>query len=564
MTSAAQTRNHGITHDDWQQLDSPKCPVCSEKLGTYGGKASLVCGHKGCVECLQQVQSRSIIARCPLCQTPFELEVKVGTNPDLEGTLEFDWPGTPKFDDDTGEYGPADSQRKEIKFDCVEQQFRPCAYEEFNTWTPVTYPHPDVVDDAGSLCSTWPSEDNRAIQEVQNGQSNVSAGDVVGGTLSACSKSLPLSSEPGYLDASQHPDQGNFNTCLEDTWASVHIPSAPPFLSHSQESTNVLRSVLEAEPPQWIPDSARRSCMQCHAKFQPLTRGRHHCRFCGGIFCRSCSKGKCLLPFKFMDRDPQRVCDACYQNLEPIQGFLINMISNASQLAIHDVTDLTCMRGWLNNPIGLSMQDEIYKATNTLKNFCKVGAIKSEQKIPGAVLRGAKGLAILTVVKVGMVLTYKVGTGLLIARRDDGSWSPPAAIMSCGLGWGVQVGGELVDFIVVLRSTKAVKAFSGRVHLSVGAGLSASVGPVGRLAEADVRVGEKGATACYTYSCSQGAFVGVSLEGNVVASRVEANARFYGDMYLTPEYILFGSVPTPKAAAPLYHALRDLFATMGG
>eukprot|EP00250_Pteridium_aquilinum_P006814 c16653_g1_i2 orf=260-1951(-) len=563
MTSAVHTGNHGIVlHDDWQQLEDSTCPVCSERLGTYGGPTSLVCGHKGCVECLQE--TCSIVAQCPQCQAPFELEMKRGTDTDLEGSLEFEWPGTPKFDDDRGEYGPADSQAKEIKLDCVEQQFRPCAYEEFNTWTPVTYPRQDVQDVVDEAGSTLRSEDKRAIDTVPYRQPHVNTANAASGTLSVCSKSLPLSAEPGCLDASQHLNQDILNTGLDDTWASVHIPTAPPFLGHSQESDDILRCVLNTEPPQWIPDSARSRCMQCHAKFQPLTRGRHHCRFCGGIYCRSCSKGKCLLPLKFMNRDPQRVCDGCYQNLEPIQGFLISMISNAVQIAVHDVTDLTCMRGWLNNPIGLSMQDEIYKATNTLRNFCKVGAIKSEQKIPGAVLRGAKGLAILTVVKVGVVLTYKVGTGLLIARRNDGSWSAPAAIMSCGLGWGLQVGGELVDFIVVLRSTKAVKAFSGRMHVSVGAGLSASVGPLGRLAEADVGVGDKGAAACYTYSCSQGAFVGVSFEGNVVASRVETNSRFYGDMYLTPDYILFGSVAIPKAAAPLYSALHDLFATMGG
>jgi hypothetical protein len=67
-----------------------------------------------------------------------------------------------------------------------------------------------------------------------------------------------------------------------------------------------------------------------------------------------------------------------------------------------------------------------------------------------------------------------------------------------------QGGGELIDFIIVLRSIQAVKAFSGRLHVSIGAGVSASVGPLGRAAEADLRVGSGGAAACYTYSCSQG------------------------------------------------------------
>lgn len=56
----------------------------------------------------------------------------------------------------------------------------------------------------------------------------------------------------------------------------------------------------------------------------------------------------------------------------------------------------------------------------------------------------------------------------------------------------------------MLRDRKAVKAFSSRVHLSLGAGLSAAAGPIGRAFEADVRASEKGSGICYSYSCSKG------------------------------------------------------------
>lgn len=65
--------------------------------------------------------------------------------------------------------------------------------------------------------------------------------------------------------------------------------------------------------------------------------------------------------------------------------------------------------------------------------------MKPEKSIPDIILRQAKGLAIITVVKVGVMVTYNVGTGLVIARREDGSWSPPSAISTCGMGWGAQV-----------------------------------------------------------------------------------------------------------------------------
>lgn len=59
-----------------------------------------------------------------------------------------------------------------------------------------------------------------------------------------------------------------------------------------------------------------------------------------------------------------------------------------------------------------------------------------------------------------------------------------------------------------------------------------------------------------------GAFVGVSLEGNIVATRMDANLRFYGDPYLTTADILVGAVDRPKAAEPLYAALRDLYSKL--
>ncbi|GAB4838071.1 hypothetical protein Ancab_027602 [Ancistrocladus abbreviatus] len=344
--------------------------------------------------------------------------------------------------------------------------------------------------------------------------------------------------------------------------ASVYIPSAPPLLEPNGFNYSAFKDVLEAEPPEWLPDSSTTVCMQCSAPFTALTRGRHHCRFCGGIFCRACTKGRCLMPVKFRERNPQRVCDTCYDRLDPLQGILINTNSNAVQVAKHDVIDWTCARSWLNLPLALSMEDEIYKATATLRNYSQVARLNPERSIPSAVLKGARGLAILTVVKVGMLVAYKIGTGLVVARKPDGGWSAPSAIVSIGLGWGAQIGGELMDFIIVLHDSKAVKTFCSRVHFSLGAGCSAAAGPVGRVLEADLRAGNKGSGMCYSYSCSKGAFVGVSLEGNVVATRMDSNLRFYGDPYLTTADILLGTVNRPKAAEPLYAALEDLFSNI--
>lgn len=54
----------------------------------------------------------------------------------------------------------------------------------------------------------------------------------------------------------------------------------------------------------------------------------------------------------------------------------------------------------------------------------------------------------------------KAGSGLVIARLPDGSWSAPSCIGTAGIGWGLQIGADITDFVVVLNSEDAVKAFS--------------------------------------------------------------------------------------------------------
>ncbi|KAL6574128.1 hypothetical protein OROHE_001670 [Orobanche hederae] len=319
------------------------------------------------------------------------------------------------------------------------------------------------------------------------------------------------------------------------------------------------REILESEPPKWLSDSSASCCMLCSVRFHPIMCSRHHCRFCGGIFCSECTKGRSLLPEKFRTGDPQRVCDVCCVRLEFVQSYLMDQVSRAAQLPTHDLTDLSTLRSWVNFPWVQSMEYEIYKATNTIRGYAKVGSLRPEKRIPEAILKDAKGLAILTVVKVGVMVTYNVGTGVVVARREDGSWSPPSAISSFGVGWGAQAGGELTDFIIVLRTNDAVKNFCSDAHMSIGAGVSAAVGIIGRTAEADMRAGPSGFASCYTYSCSKGAFIGCSLEGSLVTTRVQENCRFYGSQSISASDIVLGSLPRPPAASTLYRALGDLY-----
>jgi len=131
-------------------------------------------------------------------------------------------------------------------------------------------------------------------------------------------------------------------------------------------------ALLETEPTKWLPDSAAPSCMLCGARFHPIICTRHHCRFCGGIFCGGCSKGRSLMPPKFMTSDPRRVCDVCGVRLECIQPYIMNRFSRACQLPTQDLTDLSTLRSWINIPWAIKMEYEIYKAANSIYGYCKV------------------------------------------------------------------------------------------------------------------------------------------------------------------------------------------------
>src|SRR5438045_1949103 len=184
-------------------------------------------------------------------------------------------------------------------------------------------------------------------------------------------------------------------------------------------------------------------------------------------------------------------------------------------------------------------QEVVNQSAHILRNFRNI----PEHQIPRSVLRNAKGLAIMTVVRVGFGLSGKGGQGVVVARTGNG-WSGPSFIGTGGAGWGLQIGAEITEYIFVLNTNRAVRAFSRDGNFTVGADASAAAGPVGREAAAAVTP----TAAIYTYSRAKGLFAGVSLEGTVIATQKTANARYYGRP-VSSEEILSGNVSAPPRAA---------------
>lgn len=335
-------------------------------------------------------------------------------------------------------------------------------------------------------------------------------------------------------------------------------PSAPSLLALGGGSTLADKDLLLLEPPQWLPDSYATNCKNCHLPFRAFTRLRHHCRLCGQIFCHTCCYKRLLLPPKYQQRDPQRCCEMCSVLLLPLQPYLTGTVSRAVQPPIHDALDNVSLRAWLNTPWTTNLEDDCYQAANIVQSFANVNRLHPEQGLPTKVLHRCKGLAVLSVLKVGAGWSCSFGSGVIVSRAEDGSWSAPCAVAAYGLGWGLQVGGELTDLILVLHSEDALKAFCSNVRLALGGNLSVAVGPVGRQAEATMVVGDKGHSTVYSYSCTKGAFVGISLEGSVMNVRNEVNLNFYGYPVSPSQLLIERVIPRPPAAELLYDCLHGL------
>ncbi|XP_025062992.1 SH3 domain-containing YSC84-like protein 1 isoform X3 [Alligator sinensis] len=209
----------------------------------------------------------------------------------------------------------------------------------------------------------------------------------------------------------------------------------------------------------------------------------------------------------------------------------------------------------MNNPIPSNLKSEAKKAAKILREFTEITSRNGPDKIiPAHVIAKAKGLAVLSVIKAGFLVTARGGSGIVLARLPNGSWSAPSAIGIAGLGGGFEIGIEVSDLVIILNHERAVEAFAKGGNLTLGGNFTVAIGPLGRNLEGDVAL--RSSAAVYTYCKSRGLFAGVSLEGTCLIERKETNRKFYG-LDIRASAILFGDLPPPAHAEDLYKILNS-------
>ena len=177
-----------------------------------------------------------------------------------------------------------------------------------------------------------------------------------------------------------------------------------------------------------------------------------------------------------------------------------------------------------------------------------------DKGIPEEVLSHAKCIAIVPhLVKGGFVFGGKHGRGVATCRTAEG-WSAPAFISVGGGSWGLQIGVEGVDLIMLIMNDKGMQQLLSSKFQVSGEG-SAAAGPVGRHASAGTDW--KLDTQMLTYSRSKGAFAGLTLEGAVIQQDSDSTTAVYGKD-VAFKSILTGKVPAPEMAKPFDQAVTSV------
>ncbi len=183
----------------------------------------------------------------------------------------------------------------------------------------------------------------------------------------------------------------------------------------------------------------------------------------------------------------------------------------------------------------------------------------ADQAIPQAIVSRAEAVAVFpSTVRAGFIFGGMRGRGVLSARHEQG-WSAPTFMTLTGGSFGLQIGGQAADIVLVIMNRRGVERFL-RNQIKLGADVAVTAGPVGRDAQAATDLHLR--AEILSYSRSRGLFAGVTINGSTVQDDRDANERFYGKRMDAVQIALENQAGTPTPvpewqAALQRHAQRE-------
>lgn len=175
-----------------------------------------------------------------------------------------------------------------------------------------------------------------------------------------------------------------------------------------------------------------------------------------------------------------------------------------------------------------------------------------EQNIPSWLLERAHAVAVIpSVIKVGLGIGGRRGKGVMVVRRDNGSWSNPVFVNLTGGSFGFQVGVQSTDVVLVFTSRQSIEGIVGG-KITLGADASVAAGPVGRQSSAATDIGLT--AQVYSYSRASGLFAGVALDGSALTIDNRSNELYYGRTGVLASEIIRSDAPAAPATAQSFIA----------
>lgn len=201
---------------------------------------------------------------------------------------------------------------------------------------------------------------------------------------------------------------------------------------------------------------------------------------------------------------------------------------------------------------GSARQDSVARLQSSVEVLQAIMATP-DKGIPEEVLSNAKCIVVVPdLIKGGFIFGGKHGRGVASCRTADG-WSAPAFVSVGGGSWGLQIGVEGVDLVMLVMNDQGFQHLLSSKFELTGEG-SVAAGPVGRHASAGTDW--KMNTEMLTYSRSHGVFAGLTLEGAVVEQDNDSTHAIYGK-HMTFRNILSGKASTPQSADAFMKAVSE-------
>ena len=198
-------------------------------------------------------------------------------------------------------------------------------------------------------------------------------------------------------------------------------------------------------------------------------------------------------------------------------------------------------------------QADIVKRMNSAADVFSEIMQASDKGIPQDILNSAECVGIVpSMIKGGFGFGGRYGKGVATCRTSNG-WSAPAPITIAGGSWGLQIGGEAVDLVMLVMNDKGMQHLLSS-KFKIGGEASAAAGPIGRQTEANTDW--KMRAEILTYSRARGIFAGLELNGAVVKQDKDSTRILYGGKLIDFKTLLKGAVPPPASAQHFLATVR--------